>query len=89
MTKQERLLQWMREKGFNMETLAQATGDSYSSIYMMTKGGRSLNDAFKWRFALAFGWEEASRIFDSASPSAEVDPEPSVEPAAEPTPEPA
>ena len=63
MTEQERLMRWMQEKGFDTETLASATGDSYSNIYMMTKGGRPVNDAFKWRFAVTFGWHEAQALF--------------------------
>ena len=63
MTEKERLMQWMQEKGFDTESLATATGDSYSSIYMMTKGDRAVNDAFKWRFAETFGWEEAKSLF--------------------------
>lgn len=63
MNEKERLIQWMREKGFDTETLAAATGDSYSSIYMLTKSDRPINDAFKWRFAVAFGWSEAVSVF--------------------------
>lgn len=63
MTEKKRLMQWMQEKGFDTETLATATGDSYSSIYMMTKGDRPVNDAFKWRFSETFGWEEAQKVF--------------------------
>lgn len=64
MNEKERLTQWMQEKGFDTDTLAAATGDSFSSIYMITKGDRKVNDAFKWRFAVAFGWQEASQVFD-------------------------
>lgn len=64
MNEKERLTQWMQEKGFDTDTLAAATGDSFSSIYMITKGDRRVNDAFKWRFAVAFGWECATQIFD-------------------------
>ena len=62
-TDSERLNTWMRERGFNYRTLAEVTGDTYSLIYMMAKGQRDVNDAFKWRFASAFGWDEAQRVF--------------------------
>lgn len=78
MTEQEILLHFMQERGFDFESLAAATGDSRSSIYMITRGGRPVNDAFKWRFAQAFGWEEAERLFGK----------PIQEPATEPTEEP-
>lgn len=63
MSDSERLTQWMQERDFDYGTLAEATGDTYSSIYMMARGQRSVSDAFKWRFALHFGWEEATRLF--------------------------
>lgn len=73
MNEKERLNQWMEARGFDTKTLAAATGDSFSSIYMITKGNRDVNDAFKWRFALAFGWDEAIQIFDThQSPAMEI-----------------
>lgn len=64
MGEKERLVQWMQARGFTIESLAAATGDSYSSIYMMLRGGRELSDAFKWRFALAFGWSNVEQVFE-------------------------
>lgn len=63
MDERERLLQWMQEKGFSTSSLAESTGDAFSNIHMMLKGDRKLNDAFKWRFAVAFGWDEAVTVF--------------------------
>lgn len=68
-TDRERLLRWMQEKGFDIETLAAATDDSYSGLYLMlapNKNLRPINERFKWRFAQRFGWEEAERIFSDA-----------------------
>lgn len=64
MKEKERLLRWMQERGFDTQTLADATGDTFSTIHMITKGDRRVNDAFKWRFAVAFGWDEAAKVFD-------------------------
>jgi len=69
MNEKERLNQWMQARGFDTKTLAAATGDSFSGIYMITKGDREVNDAFKWRFALAFGWDEATQVFDGRQTS--------------------
>lgn len=63
MNEKERLVQWMQERGFDTETLAAATGDSYSTVYMITKSDRRVNDAFKWRFTVAFGFDEAIAVF--------------------------
>jgi hypothetical protein len=70
MTHQQALSQWMRDRGFDYQTLAEATGDSYSNIYMMARGLRPVNDAFKWRFAQQFGWDEAQTLF-AATPDAQ------------------
>lgn len=59
----QRLTTWMHERGFDYRTLAEATGDDYSHIFLMAKGKRPVSDAFKWRFTLAFGWDEAERAF--------------------------
>lgn len=64
MNESERLMEWMGAKGFDYNTLAAATGDNYSTVYMITRGGRRVNDAFKWRFTLAFGIEESRKVFD-------------------------
>ena len=63
MSDSQRLTQWMQDRGFDFGSLAEATGDSYSSIYLMVKGQRPVNDAFKWRFAQRFGWAEAAQLF--------------------------
>jgi hypothetical protein len=59
----QRLVEWVQEKNFDIDSLAAVTGDSYSNIYMMLRGKRPVNDSFKWRFASHFGWAEAERLF--------------------------
>lgn len=66
MNEAERLESWMKEKGFNISSLAEAIGDSYSTVWFIVKGERPVNDAFKWRFALRFGYDEATRLFASS-----------------------
>jgi hypothetical protein len=66
MTDRERLLRWMQEKGFDLDSLALVTDDSFSNLYLMLvsqKNARPISDKFKWRFAQHFGWEEATKIF--------------------------
>lgn len=65
MNENKRLLQWMKEKDFSIDTLAEALGVSYSTIYMQTRGGRSVSAETKWRFASHFGMEEARKVFDA------------------------
>lgn len=66
MNETQRLKQWIDEHGFDVARLAEVTGDSYSNVYLMTTGRRPINDGFRWRFAVAFGWQEASHVFDVA-----------------------
>lgn len=63
MNDKERLLQWMKERNISMSQLARATGDHTSAISMMTNGPREVNQAFKWRFGEAFGFDVATQIF--------------------------
>lgn len=63
MNESERLEAWMKDKGFNITSLSEAIGDSYSTVWFIVKGERPVNDAFKWRFAQRFGYDEATRLF--------------------------
>lgn len=72
MSEKQRLIQWMEENGHNYRTLADATGDTYSTIHMMTKGDRAISDAFKWRFQKTFGHEEAFKVFGEQTVEASV-----------------
>lgn len=63
MNDKQRLLQWMEENGHSYRSLAAATGDTLSSAQQMTNGDRKVNQAFKWRFALAFGFDLAKELF--------------------------
>lgn len=59
----ERLMEWMVGRGFDTASLADATGDTFSTVHMITKGNRPVSDAFKWRFGVAFGFDEAKSLF--------------------------
>lgn len=59
----ERLVQWMKDNGYDYRTLAAATGDPVSQVHMITSGARSVSDAFKFRFFRAFGQEELNKAF--------------------------
>jgi hypothetical protein len=59
----EQLAKWMAENGVNVKLLADATGVSSNYIYMMTKSDRTISEAFKWRFGVAYGHEVAQRVF--------------------------
>lgn len=63
-TERDRFVQWMKDRGLSTKAVADATGDTYSMVHMIVNGNRPLNDAFKWRFKVAFGDEEANDIFD-------------------------
>lgn len=63
MNDKQRLLQWMEANGHDYRSLAIATGDTRSSVHQMVIGEREVNQAFKWRFGLAFGFEVAKEIF--------------------------
>ena len=65
MDERERLVEWMRLKGKTSYAVAVATGDSTSNISMIINGKRSVSDAFKWRFRIAYGNAEANKIFDT------------------------
>lgn len=66
MTAKEQLKQWMENNGRDYRSVADATGDTYSAVHMMVNGKREINDAFKWRFAQAFGHDVAKSVFGSA-----------------------
>lgn len=63
MNDKQRLLQWMETHGLTVGAVAEATGDFPSNISMMTKGPREVNQAFKWRFGEAFGFDVARQVF--------------------------
>lgn len=58
-----RLKAWIEENGYTYHTLGHATGDIYNNISRMLRGDRRISESFKWRFLLAFGYEEAAKIF--------------------------
>jgi transposase len=58
------LAAWMDEKGYSNSELAHELDLGYDIIYKMANNKRYLTDGFKWRFAMRFGLEESSRIFD-------------------------
>lgn len=72
MSELERLKRWMQENDLDYRSLANATGDTYSAIHMMTNGKREINGAFKWRFAEAFGHDEAKKVFGEQSQPSRV-----------------
>lgn len=63
----ERLNQWMEQNRHNCRTLAEMTGETRQSVYGFTSGNRPISDGFKWRFAAAFGLDQAQRVFADAS----------------------
>jgi hypothetical protein len=52
--------------------VAEATGDTLSTIIMFVNDDRRVNQAFKWRFQEAFGYEEAQSVF-GATPEAQTE----------------
>lgn len=63
MTENERILAWMKERNIGNSELAAAMGISYDLAYKVTTGQRIITDTFRWRFAQAYGYEEATRLF--------------------------
>lgn len=58
-----RLKQWMDERGISNPQLAEHTGYDRTQVYRMVKGERPITDAFKWRFYVAFGKDDANTVF--------------------------
>lgn len=63
MDDRQRLLQWMEANEVGVSQLARTTGDFKSSISYMIHGHREINQAFKWRFGKAYGFDVAEQIF--------------------------
>lgn len=61
----EQLAAWMASHDVSVKALADATGVSSNYIYMMTKSDRTISEAFKWRFGLAYGHDAAHAVFDA------------------------
>lgn len=70
MSDKERLITWMNDNHITAAKLARATGDHRVTIHHMTRGDREINQAFKWRFGEAFGFDVAKQIF-ADTPSAQ------------------
>lgn len=54
---------WMEAHAYTIRQLADRMGISYDGVYQALKVRESCSPEFKWRFAEAFGWEEAERVF--------------------------
>lgn len=74
MDEKQRLNQWMEVNGLDYRSLAEATGDTYSNIHMMTKGNRAVSDAFKFRFWRTFGQEATISVFGEPVINTELEP---------------
>lgn len=61
-----KLIAWMKAKNLDAKSVADATGDTVSTVTMMINDDRRVNQAFKWRFRCAFGDAEASAVFGPA-----------------------
>lgn len=75
MTDLERLRAWMKAHELDYRAVAEATGDTKSTVNMILNGNRAINQAFKWRFGVAYGFDEACRVFVD-SPVEQVEPVP-------------
>lgn len=64
MEEKDRLSRWMEKRNFSINEMATAIGDSYSNVYMIVRNERPVGDAFKYRFILSFGVDEAVSVFD-------------------------
>lgn len=69
MEEKDRLSAWIDKRNFSINEMAAAIGDSYSSVYNIAKGDRPINEAFKYRFLITFGLEEAVPLFDDLAES--------------------
>ncbi len=63
METKDRLVAWMHDKGMKQKDLAKALGFETSYISMIVSGQRVITDAFRWRFAQAFGFDVAAELF--------------------------
>jgi len=68
------LIEWMKEKNLDAKTVAEATGDTVSTIIMFVNDDRRVNQAFKWRFRCAFGDDEATAVFGGTLAQIETEP---------------
>lgn len=72
-----RLHAWMEKHAYTKRQLADRMGMSYDGVYQTLKVRKSCSPEFKWRFAEAFGWEEAQSIFGTQqAPSSKPVPHP-------------
>lgn len=71
-TDRDRLLRWMQERDMDIEALGAATGDTYSALFLMLRAegrtARPIGVKFIWRFAHAFGLDEAAKVFADMPP---------------------
>ena len=59
----EELRKWMEQNKVSNSDLAERLGLSYNYIYLIVNGQRDITDTFRWRFAQAYGYDEATRLF--------------------------
>lgn len=62
----ERVKNWMKQSGIQLNSLAQKMNMPYLSVYMMLVKRKSITNNFRWRFAQVFGWEVASELFEES-----------------------
>lgn len=62
MTENERLADWMKEAGLTDGKLAKKLKLSLAHVWRVRNGQRRVTNEFRWRYAEAYGWEEAGAM---------------------------
>lgn len=61
----ERLASWMKSMRLIDRDVAAATGVDTAHVWRIRKGKCAVPDSFAWKFAAAYGYETARRLFDA------------------------
>jgi len=57
---------WMKANDVSVRQVAEATGFKPNYIYMMIASDRTISEAFKWKFGVAYGHDVAGQLFGEA-----------------------
>ena len=70
----ENLKTWLEKQNITQAELAKRLGHSFEYVNRVVNGKMPITDAFRWRFAQAFGFDVAEQLFGDGE-RAEAEPE--------------
>ena len=74
----ENLKTWLEKQNITQAELAKRLGHSFEYVNRVVNGKMPITDAFRWRFAQAFGFDVAEQLFGDGG---DADVSPSAQPA--------